>query len=115
MNPFDYSLAEARKAVVALISAAVLFAGFWIVFDPETVPLLTAAAVQLFLVIGVFASKNVTADDVSKALVGLETAVISAVGLVATVNPTTAETIASIIVLVVPVFFIHQTANEPKR
>lgn len=113
MNPFSYSLAEVQKAVVALVSAAVILTGLFIWLDPGTEPAILMVVTALFGVIGVFAESNATEQDVSKALKALSGAILTLVALYTTVSPDTGELIGSLIALLVPVGFTWLKRNEP--
>jgi hypothetical protein len=107
----NYSLDQVKKAVVAAVVAVVYLVGFFVVFDPG----FQVAAVQVvafvFAVIGVFASKNHTADDASKAVVALAGSALALVGLFVTVDPGTAETVAAIVVQLGLVYGVFKSTN----
>lgn len=73
LNPFNYSLAELSKALIALIGF-LGFAAFYLAntgWDPALVPALQALVPAAIAVGVVFAATNHTPADLQKALLGL--------------------------------------------
>jgi hypothetical protein len=97
LNPFDYSLTQVRQLVTALVVAGISIAAFFIVFDPGFQQAAVVVLGELFAVIGVFASKEHSYDDISKSVTALAGGVISLVGYFATLNPDTIQTILGIV------------------
>lgn len=97
LNPFNYSLAELQKALIALIGF-LGFAAFYLVntgFDPGLVPALQALVPTGFAVIAVFAATNHSPADLQKALLGFISAgvgVYEALGDQA-IDPSTIQTL----------------------
>lgn len=112
-NPFNYTLAELQKTVVQAISFLILLATFFIVFDPNLGPSLIAVAVALFGVVGVFASKNATADDAVKAVQSLAASIMAVIALFDTVPTSTTEKVVSLIALAVPPLLVFYRRNAP--
>lgn len=108
-----YSLEEAKKAAVQLVSAGVLLAGFFLVFDPSLGDSLIAFVVAIFGVIAVFGAKNATEDDWQKAVQSLTASVLGVVTVFETVDPSDAEKWLSIAALIVPPIFVYATRNKP--
>jgi hypothetical protein len=105
----NYSLSEVQKAVVALVIAGIAIAGYFVAFDPGFQDAAVIVTVGVFNVIGVFASKNHTPDDVGKAVLALAASTIALVGFFVTVNPSDTQTILGIIGAVlnpILVFFV---------
>lgn len=72
LNPFNYSLGEVQKALIALVGF-LAFAVFFLLktdFDPGLVPALQALVPTGFAVIAVFLATNHTAESLEKALLG---------------------------------------------
>lgn len=108
-----YTVDEARKAVVQIVSALLLLAGFFIVFDPSFGPAVLAVVTALFGVIQVFYSTNVNELDVTKALQSLTASVIGVVTVFTTVDPSRTEQWLSLIALAVPPIWVYVTRNRP--
>lgn len=107
------SLSEARKAAVALVVAVIAALAFIIDFDPsftEAVIVLTGA---VFGVIGVWASKNHTPDDLQKAVTALTGSALSVVGYFVVVNPDTAGKIEALAAALVAVVGVYWARNAP--
>lgn len=110
-NPLDYSLAEVQKWVVALVVLGLSAAAFFITADPGFNEAAIALTGEVFAVIGVFAAKNHTADDVSKALAQLQGAVLSVVGYFVVVDPNTVEKLTVLVGAAVAVYAVWQVRN----
>lgn len=106
------SLAQVQKALVALISAGALIAGFFITFSPGLEAALIAVTVEAFAVISVFLAKNTTVDDVSKTVQALTASVVGVVALFANVATTDTEKVISIVALLVPVVLVYLVPNR---
>jgi len=109
-----YTIEEAQKAVVQIVSALLLLIGFWIVFDPSFGPAVLAVVTALFGVIQVFYSTNYTEDDVTKALQSLTASVIGVVTVFTTVDPSRTEQWLTLIALAVPPFLVWLRKNKPR-
>ena len=110
---FGYTYEEAKKTVVQLISALVLLAGFFIVFDPAFEPAVIAVATAIFGVIAVVGAKNATADDWTKAVQSLATSVIGLVGVFTTVNPGDTAKWLTILAIATPPIWVWAPRNKP--
>jgi len=111
LNPFNYSVAEISKTLVALIG----FVGFtvltFVTFDPSLVQ-----AVQLlvpaFATVGLtFAATNHTPADLNKAVQGALAAVVTVVSYFATVPADTTNKIAMALGALVTVVGIYWKGN----
>jgi hypothetical protein len=109
----SYSLSEVQKAVVALVIAGVAIAGYFVAFDPGFQDAAVLVTVGVFNVIGVFAAKNHTADDVSKAVLALAASSLGLVAFFVTVNPNDTQTILGIVAAVVNAFGVWFVPNSP--
>lgn len=114
MNPFDYSLGEVRKAVIALLVLGLAAAALFIHIEPGFDQAVVILAGEVFAVIGVFAATNHTADDVSKALAQLQGAALTVVGYFATVNPDTVEKIAVLAGAFVSAYAVWRFGNKSR-
>ena len=113
LNPFRYSLAQLRVAILQLVSIAVLMVGFFVVLDPGTEAAYQAVVIAVFSVIGVFAAKNPTPDSVNKSLTSLLTSVVGVINLYATVPTSTVEKIGLLIGALVPPLLVLWNRNAP--
>lgn len=109
----SYSLSEVKKAVVALVVAGVAIAGYFVAFDPGFQDAAILVTVGVFNVIGVFAAKNHTADDVSKAVLALTASTIGLVSFFVTVNPNDTQTILGIVGALVNAGLVFYVPNQP--
>lgn len=112
MNPLDYSFAEVRKFVVAAVIVALAAVAFFVTYDPGFEDAVVALTGAIFAVIGVFADKNHTVDDVSKALTFLQGSAISVVGFFATVPAATETQVGVLVGALVAAYGIWYTAND---
>jgi hypothetical protein len=111
LNPFKYSLAQLKVAVLQLVSIVVLLIGFFVVLDPGTTAAYQAVVIAVFSVIGVFAAKNPTADSVNKSLTSLLTSVVGVINLYTTVPTSTVEKIGMLIGALVPPILVLFNSN----
>jgi hypothetical protein len=111
MNPFRYSLAEVWKPVVALIFLIVAAIGLFITAEPGFVEACVTLAGAVFAVIGVFAAKNHTKDDLQKALEQLKGATLAVVAYFAVVPTSTEEQITALVGAVASVIAVYWTSN----
>lgn len=107
------TLAQARKAVVSLVVAGAAAAALFIVFDPNLTQALVTLVGAAFGVIGVFATKNATQDDWSKAAAELQAAALSVVGFFVSVPTDTPEKITAVVVALIASYFVFRIPNEP--
>ena len=106
-------LARYRKLVVACIgmagaAAALILTGY----DPTFTQACIALAGSVFGVVGVFASKNHSVDDLSKAVAALQGAALTVVGYFATIPTDTPEKVAILAGSVVTVIAVFWVPNE---
>jgi len=106
------SLSEARKFVAALIVAAAAAAVFVVNFDPSLTDAVIVLSGAVFGVIGVFAAKNHTYDDVQKAVVALQGAALSVVGYFAVVSPGTQGKIEALVAAGLGVYGVWRVPND---
>jgi hypothetical protein len=113
MNPGNYSLKEMQKTIVSLVVLGAAVIGL-IATEPD--PNLTQICVTLigsvFAVVGVFAAKNHTPDDLQKALEQFKGAALSVVGYFTVVPTGTGEKVGALIGIVVAVAAIYWTPNK---
>jgi uncharacterized membrane protein HdeD (DUF308 family) len=115
VNPFNYSLAQLKVALLQLVSIVVLLIGFFVFLDPGTTASYQAVVIAVFSVIGVFAAKNPTSDSVNKSLTSLLTSVVGVINLYATVSPSTVEKIVMLIGVLVPPILVLVNRNAPTQ
>jgi uncharacterized membrane protein HdeD (DUF308 family) len=115
VNPFNYSLAQLKVALLQLVSIVVLLIGFFVFLDPGTTASYQAVVIAVFSVIGVFAAKNPTSDSVNKSLTSLLTSVVGVINLYATVSPSTVEKIGMLIGVLVPPILVLVNRNAPTQ
>jgi uncharacterized membrane protein HdeD (DUF308 family) len=113
MNPANYSLKEVRKAVVSLFVLAAAVVGLFVTTNPDFIQACTTLIGAIFAVVGVFAAKNHTSDDLQKALEQFKGAALTVVGYFAVVPTDTGERAGAIIGLIVAVAAVYWTSNEP--
>jgi len=111
MNPFKYKLDEVRKLLVSLIFAAAAVVGLFVTIDPTFTEACVALVGPLFAVIGVFAAKNHSADDLQKALEQLKGAALTVVGYFTVVPSSTSAQIGTLIVAFASVMGVYWTVN----
>lgn len=113
MNPTHYSLAQIRKALVAgipLLFMAIMLAG---VAAPIGLQAAIVALVgPVFMVIGVFAAKHHSADDLQKALEALKGAGLGIVGYFTQVPTSTDNKITMGIVFLASVVGVYWARNR---
>jgi hypothetical protein len=112
MNPANYSLKEVRKAVVSLFVLAAAVVGLFVTTDPNFIQACTTLIGAVFAVIGVFAAKNHTPDDLQKTLEQFKGAALTVVGYFAVVPTGTGERIGAIIGVIVAVAAVYWTSND---
>lgn len=117
LNPFNYSLKEVQKALIALVGF-LGFAAFYLVntgWDPALVPALQALVPAAFAVIAVFAATNQTPADLQKALIGFISAgvgVWQALGQGA-VDPSTEQTLGVMAGYIATFIGVYWKGNTP--
>ncbi len=107
------SLSYAKKAAVSAVFlggaiAAVVIADY----DPNFTQAVVALVGALFAVIGVYASKNHTEDDLSKAVAQLQGAAVFVVGYFVTVPASTVEKVTVLSGAVLSAIAVFQVRNE---
>ena len=117
MNPLSYSPKEMQKAVVALLFLVLSAVAVFVVFPPDIGDVsfkdaVIALAGSVFATIGVFMDKNVTADDLSKAVTQFQGSVLAVVGYFTVVPTSTVENIAVTVGALVSVYAVYRTTNH---
>jgi hypothetical protein len=111
-----YSLDEVRKAAVAcaflILSALALF----VVFPADIGEVSFKDAVialtgSVFATIGVFMDKNVTADDLSKAVTQFQGSALAVVGYFTVVPTSTVEKITLLVGALLSAYAVYRTVN----
>lgn len=97
LNPLNYSLSQVKQFVVALVVGGISIAAFFVALDPSFEQAAVVVIGEVFAVVGVFAAKEFSYDDMSKTVTSLSGGVITLVGYFATLNPSTVETVAGIL------------------
>jgi hypothetical protein len=111
-----WTLAEAKKAVAAFVFAAAYIVGLLLLPGNadalEFQQVAVAVVGPVFGVIGVFAAKNHTPDDLQKAVEALIGASLTVVGYFVTVDASTAQQIYVIAGALISVFAVFWVQNE---
>lgn len=111
---FGYSLAQARKAVVSLVVLGCAVAGLFITgIDPNFQQAAVMLTGSVFAVIGVFATKNATEDDLAKAVTQLQGCALTVVGFFVTVPTDTAGKISLVVGALLGTYVVFRVPNEP--
>lgn len=100
MNPFAYNLSELKKAVVATVALGLSVAALYWKIDPSFSQACIALVGPIFGVVGVFAAKHHSADDLQKALEQAKAAALAVVGFFVTVPASTSDRIGFVIVAI---------------
>jgi hypothetical protein len=111
MNPSNYSLNEVKKAIVSIFVLVAAAVGLFATTDPNFIQACTALIGAVFAVIGVFAAKNHTPDDLQKALEQFKGAALSVVGYFVVVPTSTGDQIGALIGLIVAFAAVYWTPN----
>lgn len=111
---FGYTVEEAKKTVVQIVSALLLLVGFFIVFDPAFGPAVIACATAVVGVVAVFASSNATELDATKAVQSLITSLIGVVTVFTTVDPSRTEQWLTLAALLIPPIWVYWTRNKAR-
>ncbi len=111
-NPFNYSLSQAKAMVLQFVASALLLAGAFIAFDPSTEVAVTGVVTAVFGVIGVFAAKNITADQANKSLVSLLNSGVVLASLMTSVPDDLVAKGATVIGALVPPLLVFLSKNS---
>lgn len=111
MNPGNYSLSEVRKGLVAVLFLGLAVAALFTTISPSFTVAVIALVGPVFAVIGVFAAKHHSADDLQKALEQLKGAVIGVLGFFVAVPSSTQTKVSVIIGAAVSVLAVYWTRN----
>lgn len=106
------TLTNARKAVASLIVAGAAAATLFVAFDPNLTAALATLSGAVFGAIGVFATKNATEDDWSKAAQQVQASALAVVGFFATVPTDTPEKITALVAAALASYFVFKVPNE---
>lgn len=112
------SLATARKAVVSVIAlGGAALALVLNKFDPSFTQTCIALAGAVFGVLGVWASKNHTFDDLSKSVAQLQAAALTVVGYFTVVPTSTVEKITLLVGAALSALAVFAVRNDgaPER
>jgi hypothetical protein len=112
LNPFRYTPAELKVAILQLVSVVVLLLGFFIVLDPDTEAAYQAVVIAVFSVIGVFTAHNPTPEAFNKSLTSLLSSVVGVINLYSTVSTSTVEKFEMLIAVLIPPFFVLVFNNK---
>jgi len=111
---FGYSLAQARKAAISLVVLGCAVAGLVISgIDPNFQQAAVLLTGSIFAVVGVFASKNATEDDLAKAVAQLQGNALTVVGYFVTVPTATAGKISLVVGALLGAYAVFRVPNEP--
>ncbi len=113
LNPFSYTLAQLKVALVQLVATIVLLVGFFTTLNPGTQAAWQALVVAVFGVIGVFTAKNPDTDSFNKSLTSLLTSVVGVINLYATVPTSTVQKIEALIAALIAPLLVLIFKNEP--
>jgi hypothetical protein len=113
---FGYTLEEARKAVVAFVFLILSAFALFVVFpadikDVSFTDAVIALTGSVFGTVGVFMDKNVTADDLSKAVTQLQGSALAVVGYFTVVPVGTVEKISLFAGAILSVYLVFRTPN----
>lgn len=116
---FGYTLKEARKAAVALVSLILSAIALFVVFPPDIGGVSFTDAVialtgSVFATVGVFMDKNVTADDLSKAVTQFQGSALAVVGYFTVVPTGTVEKIGLLAGAALSVYVVFGVPNDGK-
>jgi hypothetical protein len=106
-----YTLAQARKAVISAIVLVAAAVGLFVAVDPNFTQAVIALAGAGFGVAGVFAAKNHTVDDLSKAVAQLQASALSAVGFYVTVPMSTVGKISTLVAALLSAYAVYRVPN----
>jgi drug/metabolite transporter superfamily protein YnfA len=112
MNPLNYSVDELRKAAVSLVFLVAALVGLFVATDPDFVQACATLVGSVFAVVGVFAAKNHTKDDLQKALEQFKGAALTIVGFFTIVPTTTAERATALVGAIASVVAVYWTVNK---
>lgn len=107
-----YSLAEAKKAVIALIVFGASVVAMFIAYDPGINEAAITLAGAIFGVIGVFAAPQFSMEDLSKAVVALQGALIALGNFFLVIHPSTVVQISSVVGSALALYAIYRANNE---
>lgn len=113
LNPFNYSLAELSKALIALIFFGGYVVTLFIFVPPGLIVAIAAVVPPAFGVVMVFVKGNHDADLFNKALVQLQTAVTTVVVYFIAVPASTTNKITLAVGAFVSVVAVLWKANAP--
>lgn len=98
MNPLNYHLAELKKVIVSVIALGLAAAALFTQIEPGFSTACIALVGPVFGVVGVFAAKHHSADDLQKALEQAKAAAMGVIGYFVTVPASTTSRITFLIV-----------------
>jgi hypothetical protein len=114
MNPVHYSIAEMKKAAVALVTLILAMIGLFVAVEPGFTEACVSLTGAVFAVFGVFAAKNSDPEDIQKALEQFKGAALAVVGYFTVVPTSTVEKIGIMIGALVSIYAVWKTSNvEP--
>lgn len=113
---FGYSPAEAKKAIVAFATLVLSALALFVVFPPDIgeVSFQDAAVAltgSIVATIGAFMDKNVTADDLSKAVTQLQGSAVAVAGYFAVMPTSTVENISVAVSALLSVYLVYRIPN----
>lgn len=109
---FGYSLAEAKKTVIAFIVFGGAVAAMFIAYNPGINEAAITLASAIFGVIGVFLQPQFSIEDLSKAVTALQGAAIGLGNFFLVIEPSTTVQITSVVGAAIALYAIYRANNE---
>lgn len=112
---FGYTLAEAKKAVIAFITFGGAVLAMFIAYDPGINEAAITLAGAIFGVVGVFLTPQFSIEDLSKAVAALQGAAIGLGNFFLVIEPSTEVQITSVVGAAIALFAIYRANNEKRH
>lgn len=106
-----FTLEECRKAVVSVVAVAAAALGLFLSIDPSFGQACIVLVGAAFGVVSVFATKNSTPDDLSKAAAQLQAAALAVVGFFIVVPTSTVGKIGVLVAALVSAWAVFSVPN----
>ncbi len=113
---FGWSVEQTLKFLVALVTLVLAIVGLFVALKPGFDEAVVVLAGEIVGTAGVFMAKNITEDDVSKALAKLQGSIITVVGFFVVLDPTDVEkatVIGGALASVIAVYFVQNKSMPP--
>jgi hypothetical protein len=109
---FGYTLAEAKKTVIAVITFGAAVAAMFIAYNPGINEAAITLAGAIFGVIGVFLSPQFSIEDLSKAVAALQGALIALGNFFFVIHPSTVVQITTVVGSAIALYALYRANNE---